>query len=734
LFVPIQLTGGVAYQVKAYARQDGATATDSNITIAYGTAATDAAMTNSIVPATGIVNGAYQKISGNFTPATTGTYFVGIKGYMNSSPYYISLDDISIDLVPSCLEPTALVASNIGSATATVSWSAPATAPAGGYDVYYSTSNTAPVATTTPNANVAALTYNMTGLTANTQYFVWVRSHCTTTDQSPWVALPSLTTGQIPATLPYTQDFSGTNDFALNNGSQTNQWFVGNAEGNPAGSLYITNDGGTTNAYTITAASTVQAYRDIAIPAGATAATLSFDWNGFGEASTSYDYFRVWLVPTSFNPVAGTQITAGTGRIQLGASFNQQNTWQNYLNANVNISSFAGQTMRLVFEWYNDASVGTNPPAAIDNINLYIPSCVSPTAVVTPTIATTTATVSWTAPSPAPAGGYDVYYSTTNTAPTAATTPTANTSSSSYNAINLNPSTTYYVWVRSHCSSSDMSTWTPVVSFTTLCNAFTAPFTETFSTGVIPNCWKNFSTDNTGYALWRFSGVPDYGTTNNGATAGQFAWLDASSPYTGVHDVTLESPAIDLTGLTTPMLEFKWFKNHLDSPTGTLPPYDNNKLTVMVKKIGGSTWETIFTNTSNDPTWRTVKINLPASYNNSVVQFRFIADKDVAGNGYFYDNILLDDISVIQTTMGTSEIASVKDAVTIYPNPFADILNISDVRNVKSISILDASGRLVKTIDRPTSELHLGELKTGLYIVNLNYKDGSTKSIKAMKK
>jgi hypothetical protein len=53
---------------------------------------------------------------------------------------------------------------------------------------------------------------------------------------------------------------------------------------------------------------------------------------------------------------------------------------------------------------------------------------------------------------------------------------------------------------------------------------------------------------------------------------------------------------------------------------------------------------------------------------------------------------------------------------------------------VKSISILDASGRLVKTIDRPTSELHLGELKTGLYIVNLNYKDGSTKSIKAMKK
>ncbi|MBS1572758.1 MAG: fibronectin type III domain-containing protein, partial [Bacteroidetes bacterium] len=87
LFIPIQLTGGTAYQVKAYARQDGATAANSNVSISYGTSASAAAMTNVIAPATGIINGDYQKISGNFVAPTTGVYVVGIKGYMNFSPW-----------------------------------------------------------------------------------------------------------------------------------------------------------------------------------------------------------------------------------------------------------------------------------------------------------------------------------------------------------------------------------------------------------------------------------------------------------------------------------------------------------------------------------------------------------------------------------------------------------------------------------------------------------------------
>ncbi|HNC34411.1 MAG TPA: hypothetical protein PLZ26_09870, partial [Bacteroidia bacterium] len=153
-----------------------------------------------------------------------------------------------------------------------------------------------------------------------------------------WCCLMSAmlwTTGaQAQATLPYTENFA-SNTFTFVNGTQTNKWAYGSAAGNVANAIYVSNDGGTTNAYTITSLSVVHAYRDIIIPSGATLAQFSFQWKANGESS--YDYLRVWLVPTSFTPTAGTQTTAGSGRIQVGANFNQQTTWQTYSNSALNV-------------------------------------------------------------------------------------------------------------------------------------------------------------------------------------------------------------------------------------------------------------------------------------------------------------------------------------------------------------------------------------------------------------
>ena len=69
-------------------------------------------------------------------------------------------------------------------------------------------------------------------------------------------------------------------------------------------------------------------------------------------------------------------------------------------------------------------AVGFYDDIAIDDVTVEeTPACSEPTLLTSSAITTTTATISWTAPGVAPTGGYQYYYATTNTAPTAATTP-----------------------------------------------------------------------------------------------------------------------------------------------------------------------------------------------------------------------------------------------------------------------------------------------------------------------
>ncbi len=191
IFIPIQLVGGTSYRVSLYARQDGATIADSNMAISYGTANNAASMTNSVVASTGIINGNYQEVFGDFTPSTSGTYYVGIKGYMNGTPWYISLDDISIVESPTCLNPTGIVASNITSNSVDLSW----TDGSGGLQFDYEYAIQAPgtgipTGAGAPIDDVTVLgegfDINGNPLTANTLYEVYVRSVCGGGDFSTW--------------------------------------------------------------------------------------------------------------------------------------------------------------------------------------------------------------------------------------------------------------------------------------------------------------------------------------------------------------------------------------------------------------------------------------------------------------------------------------------------------------------------------------------------------------------
>jgi|GEM_PF-99828 len=463
------------------------------------------------------------QIAGNFLDSTTWqTYFnptVNISSFAGQTMRLVfewrndtsggaqppaAIDNINMS-IPTCQVPTNLGFNSPSSNGVNLTWTAANPVPSNGYQYYYNTTGVPPTSSTAPIGNSATSPASLAGqLQPNTTYYWWVRSNCGGSDFSYWMAGPAFTTSQIPATLPYVQPFTGSNDFSFVNGTQTNKWAYGSATGNPANAIYISNDNGVSHQYSTGNTSVVQAYRDFTIPAGSTIATLFFDWQNDGEGTattTNYDYLRVWMVPLSYMPTAGTQITSATGanpRIQIGGNLLDSPTWQTYFNPTVNISAFANSGMRLVFEWRNDGSGGVQPPGAIDNINFVIPTCQVPTNLNYNTVTATGANITWTAANPAPAGGYDYFFNTTGVAPGPGDLPNGNTASSPLSlAGQLQPNTTYYVWIRSHCTNTDFSFWMPVPSFTTTQipaqptynQPFTGPIDFTFVNGNQTNKW-----------------------------------------------------------------------------------------------------------------------------------------------------------------------------------------------------------------------------------------------------
>lgn len=182
------------------------------------------------------------------------------------------------------------------------------------------------------------------------------------------------------------------------------------------------------------------------------------------------------------------------------------------------------------------------------------------------------------------------------------------------------------------------------------CAPLPVPFLQSFSTGGLPACWVNqnpTSTSTSTNVKWKFTGAAGYGATGNGGKpAGTFAWVDASTPLANEHTVELISPQINLTGLANPYVKFEWFKDHLTGLNGTVPAAENNQLKLEVNN--GSGWVQIWSSNTNHPEWRTVGIPLAASYVGTTIQLKFTVDKDVAGGGDFYDDILLDEVQVIQ--------------------------------------------------------------------------------------
>ena len=139
--------------------------------------------------------------------------------------------------------------------------------------------------------------------------------------------------------------------------------------GTPAGSV----SPGTKAAYEGTASNyngsnasgTDHFYRDVAVPSGATNVQLSF-YLSMPTIDNGYDYIRVFTTTTSNTPV--TDVVPGSGYTKVFE--NTATTYSGFTQmSTIDLSSWAGSTVRLVFSYTND---GFSPYArpAIDNISI----------------------------------------------------------------------------------------------------------------------------------------------------------------------------------------------------------------------------------------------------------------------------------------------------------------------------------------------------------------------------
>ena len=191
----------------------------------------------------------------------------------------------------------------------------------------------------------------------------------------------------------------------------------------------------------------------------------------------------------------------------------------------------------------------------------------------------------------------------------------------------LSSNTNYHV--RAYATNSSGTFYGDDVQFTTLCGIYTLPFSESFATTTIPNCWSQVDHQGNGQ-VWLF------GTMTGPILTGNYAYLDSDGYGSGTsQNADLLTPTLDLTGYSTVTLQFKHYFKSYSGSSGSLSYSINN----------GTTWTQIqqFTTTSatNPATFNQV---IAAVANQPLVKFKWNYT-GTYGYSWSIDNVAITGVS-----------------------------------------------------------------------------------------
>lgn len=308
---------------------------------------------------------------------------------------------------------------------------------------------------------------NIAGLQPNTDYFVRVRANYANGENGLWRMGAFKTEHQL-AHIPYYCDFENPNEtdswqFASN--GSVNLWVFDTAATEGVGhSLYISNDGGVTNAYTVNSATTAWAYRDFNIDPEQGPYQIRFDFRGVGEiyANTVYDYAKVFIGPmVTPNVGSSYSVVIPDGAVQIDTILYQRAEWTSYCDT-FNVTT---NPIRLYILWRNDNLYGNNPAAAFDNIVIVPLGCNPPAALTVDSVSKTEVEFHLTDYLPEHHDWDVALVAETDTLDESQAIILHDTLS--YTFTQLDSGTVYTLYARTRCGDNDFSDWITVM-FTTL--------------------------------------------------------------------------------------------------------------------------------------------------------------------------------------------------------------------------------------------------------------------------
>ncbi|MDO5760080.1 MAG: fibronectin type III domain-containing protein, partial [Bacteroidota bacterium] len=322
-------------------------------------------------------------------PNPSATYQIAFTAVGNNG-YGIYLDNVSI-VNRECEGPTNLSVSDISAQTATLSWEGTATV------LEYKTTGE----DSWTSLSVTESPYTLQEvLTPHTHYEVRVGVLCPSGSISyaPEVAF---TTRMLAVDLPYSTDFSGTEDtgdttWVINNYSSTNNYWKIGTIGTDTAALFVTNNG-TTAGYSHGATRLVA--EKIFNAGSSEQIHIEFDIKSGGESY--YDFLKVllsdatWSFPASYSESTFSSYSFSANSDNSVSALNFSNylsqtsvstdpykinlTQGNYIHYSADITNpNPNGEFKLIFMWRNDGSYGDQNSAIIRNVSVSAVTCSMP--------------------------------------------------------------------------------------------------------------------------------------------------------------------------------------------------------------------------------------------------------------------------------------------------------------------------------------------------------------------